>query len=126
MTSHIWGDGWEYWQELDEALVYIQDYVYKYGRCRLSAKEKYGTLRYEYLYPAGITYWVSWYIPSPFLTKCQMGSYRKCLWSFEGSIFYRLWRFYGKYILNKAINSAILKFPNVRKEILADYEVEWL
>jgi hypothetical protein len=93
---HEWGSDFNF-RRLDTAGIYIQDYVYKYSMCRLSWKEKYGTIRYEFLIPSR---WC-WYM-------CNCWIYYK-------------WIKLGQYFLKKAIRKAIIKFPDMKDEILDDY-----
>lgn len=97
MTYHEWGDSWPHWNELYQAEQYIFKYVKKYSFCYLSLKEKYGTLRYEFINPPR---W-SWYI-------------------FDCWLYFK-WIKLGQFVLNKAVCSACKKFPNVKAEILDDY-----
>ncbi len=94
---HIWGDAWPYWNELYQAEDYIQKYVYRYSRCRLSSKEKYGTIRYEFVTPPRWT----WYI-----WNCWL---------------YFKWVRIGNWVLKRAVVRAAKKFPNVKNEILDDF-----
>lgn len=93
---HEWGDNWPYWQELYEAEFYIRNYVYKHSLCRLSSKEKYGTIRYESLTPPK---W-AWYI-----LDCWI---------------YFKWIKVGQWALKRAIKKACKRFPNCKAEILDD------
>jgi len=95
MPHHTWGDDWPYWQELYAAETWVGDYVYKWSRCRLVSKEKYGTIRYEFILPPdGRVCNVSWV--------------------------YKKWTTFGCFILHKAIKKAYIKFPNVAEELSCD------
>ncbi len=93
---HDWSDDWPHWKELYAAEEYIGNYVYKYSRCRLSSKEKYGTLRYERIIPPRWC-WYMW----------DMWIYSK-------------WTLLGQKVLIRAVSKAVKKFPNVKEEILDD------
>ncbi len=129
MCYHSWYDDppWPYWDDLYAAEHYIYNYVYRYSRCCLISKEKYGTIRYEYVFAPGGGYRARGNIKLPFFKrKAKYGDFDIYLFSWSNSIFYRIWVRWGKYILSKAVKSACLKFPNCKKEILDDYEPEYL
>ena len=52
MTHHEWGSTWFkiYGQDLNEAMHYIRKYVFRRTLCHVVMKEKYGTIRYEFIY----------------------------------------------------------------------------
>jgi hypothetical protein len=57
MTYHVWGDDWPYWDDLKDAEQYISEYVCSRTECGISMKEKYGTLRYEFIWvPSHLDY----------------------------------------------------------------------
>ncbi len=123
---HTWGDSWPHWQELYQAEIYIRDYVYKWSRCHLSSKEKYGTLRYEYIYPP--FHRKHWAIKLPFFEKSYHChgfklSYPIYLFYWQTSFIYRTWVRLGKWVFKRAVKNACLRFPNVKKEILNDYNL---
>ena len=109
MPYHEWGDEDFDWNSLYEAQSYIFDYVYKYSRCRVITKEKYGTIRYEYIFP-------------PYGTLFYRSKLQR-LWC--RSFLYRLWIKLGKKVLESAVYSACEKYPTVKAEILADFEPEY-
>ncbi len=122
MTGHMWGDDWAHWDELYEAQNYIVKRVRQLSKCRLSCKEKYGTIRYEWLYPPGGYHYVRWELKLPFIMKTT--PYGKCpyiLWRWCDSWAYRQWVKLGNWSLRKAIKEAMLKFPNVKEEIYDDW-----
>ncbi len=94
MCYHEWGDDWPYWNELYKAEQYIVKMVYRLSLCRLSSKEKYGTIRYEFL-TTPVNY---------------------------DNILYCYWRRYGEWVLKGVVRRASKKFPNVSAEILDDAE----
>lgn len=50
MVDHHWGDpAWDEWEALEEAQVEMRAFVKRWTGCYVSTKEKYGTIRYEFL-----------------------------------------------------------------------------
>ena len=103
MTYHIWGDEWfqEHGKELGEAMEFIMDYVQKGTFCYFSIKEKYGTIRYEFIhcrlwYIKWVPYWLKMRV-CPILEKRAQ---RRA---------------------STAVVLAALKFPKVSPEILDDW-----
>lgn len=127
---HYWDDEWfeKYGDDLYAAMDYIRRYVRKYSRCHVSMKEKYGTIRYEYIFPPWGSVWIRHYIKSPFKKTVEIDghkfTYRPYLWAWTGSHswIYRTWTRYGRYILKKAVINACINYPYVIPEILADYD----
>ena len=105
MCYHEWQDGWEYWKDLYRAQDEIIAYVRKYGRCCLVCKEKYGTIRYEYLFPLTP---VSWNYSSNRIRN----------------FIYRWWLRYGNWILRRAIKKVIKKYPHIALELTDDFDWE--
>jgi len=56
---HIWGDEWfeKHGENLREAEQWIAEEVFARTGHRLSSKEKYGSLRYEYIHDGEISDW---------------------------------------------------------------------
>lgn len=124
MTFHTWGSGWPHWEELNDAGDYIADYVYRHSWCRLSWKEKWGTLRYEEIYPPAYKN-VGPIITLPFIKQTIDGrKYPIYLLFWTSSWLYYKWRAYGVKQMRIAIDLACEKFPNVKAEIREDYW-EW-
>ncbi len=124
---HSWYDDlpWPYWDELYQAERYIRDYTYKWSGCRLSSKEKYGTIRYEALFPPFSSYRFGPYIKVPYFKRTiKIGEEEiKCaifLWIWNQSYIHNLWVMLGKLALRKAIKNSYKLFPNVKKEVTAD------
>ncbi len=120
---HSWGDDWPHWNELYEAENYIIAYVSKYSKCRLSSKEKWGTLRYEYVYPPGSrAWWFSLKLPWKKTIKFKDTEYKinRYLFCWPTSWLYYQWMRFGTYTLKKAVKNACIKFPNVAKELTVD------
>jgi hypothetical protein len=119
---HSWNDDWPYWNELHEAEDWIGEYVYRWSLCSLQSKEKWGMLRYEWVWPPGTH--KSWnYFKLPYIKKhiplpdgnCLEGHYCPFMWN--SSWLYYKWMRYGTWILKRAVKKAKLKFPNVVKEL---------
>ena len=53
MTYHIWGDEWfeQYGHDLNRAQDLIYTETYTWSRCTVCCKEKYGTIRYAWIFP---------------------------------------------------------------------------
>ncbi len=123
---HSWGDDWPHWNELHEAEKFIGAYVYKWSRCRLQSKEKWGTLRYEHIWPP--TYGSNGpIIPLPFplfsktlIINGKEEKFKRFLFFWTSSWLYYKWMKWGDKMLGRAVNKAYKKFPNVIKEIRAD------
>ena len=95
---HTWGDEWPYWDDLRKAESYISSYVRKWSFCGIAMKEKYGTLRYEFLVPPRWC-WYRW--------NCWL---------------YFKWVAFGKRVLIRACYTAAKKYPNVKDEIFDDLD----
>jgi hypothetical protein len=106
MTIHMWGDDWPYWPDLENARIFIYKYVKRYSGCRLMSKEKYGTIRYEYVFPPGgglfyRTWWQKYWL---------------------GSNLYNMWVNFGWKMTARAIRKAVLKWPQLTKELVCDFD----
>lgn len=100
---HSWGDGFNF-RKLEEIGVEIQKELERKTFCTLMWKEKYGTLRYEYIFPpyGGI-----------FITKWWQRIYWESkLYCYLQS---RAWRKLVKICLKKA-----KQYPDFEDEILQD------
>jgi len=121
MTDHIWGDKDFDWDALYEAQVYIIKYVRRKSRCHLICKEKYGTIRYEWVFPPygsvrlkGIT------LPF-FKKKTKYGDIPIYLFQWNRSNWlYRWWESYGWRCTREAVFKAIQKWPHLEDELLED------
>lgn len=90
MTHHYWGDEWEHWVDLNDAMVFIQDEFNEKSGLNISMKEKYGTLRYEH---------ILWE---------QDGR-----WNFDDTV--DNWK-----LLYEVVKEAVRKYPQIEDEILTD------
>lgn len=124
MTYHTWNDDWPYWEELYKAESYIVKWTYRLSLCHLSSKEKYGTIRYEYIFPPGGRRYKTPIIDAFLKLFGEVNydghKYQKYMWG--NSYLYNVWIKFGKYILKKVVNRATKKFPNVKEEILEDLD----
>ena len=104
--SHIWGDDWPHWNDLYAAEDYIYKLVKLFTRCTLVSKEKYGTIRYEYIFPpqGGLCY-RSWY---------------KHMWIH--SWLYYQWQKLGWRVCAWAIKKATRKWPYLTHELVMDFD----
>lgn len=117
---HSWGDDWPHWNELYTAERYIEDYVYKWSRCKLHSKEKWGMIRYSSINPpckgCGFTISAPW-------TKVVSWSEKPIhpiLFMWSACWLYHQWKRFGNYIFGRAVRKACKLYPNVVKEITAD------
>ena len=121
-TFHVWGDDWPHWNELYTAEDYIQAYVYKWSRCRLQSKEKWGTLRYERVLPpckgCGFT------ITAPWKKKYSWAKepIHPIIYMWSDSWLYYKWMWCGTKMLRRAVDKACILYPNVVKEITDDLD----
>lgn len=122
--AHSWNDSWPHWDELYEAERWIIAYVYKWSRCRLVSKEKWGILCYSYVFPPGNGNWklaikLPW--DKYYTTSDGMKhSYTNYLFAWPNCWLYYKWMGFGDWILRRAVRKACIKFPNVVKEITCD------
>ena len=103
---HEWGDEFfqQYGPELNKAMDYIRDYVYYRSNYWVMMKEKYGTIRYEFLYPQPYVYRSKW-DKNKIIQCIRYYKFRLAMW-----------------LLDRAIKKACKKFPHIREEILWDRE----
>lgn len=129
MSHHEWGDEWfeKNGDDLYAAERYIYRFVKRWSRCRLLSKEKYGTLRYEALFPPGGSYFktkLDRFLEKWLLKKVIMvdySSYKIPIFCWQTTWLYHLWYKLGEKTLKIAIKKAAKKYPNVKDEILDDY-----
>jgi len=120
--THCWNDNWPHWKELYEAEEYIAGYVYKWSRCRLQSKEKWGQLRYEHIWPPSSRLnGPIVQLPFPLFAKTIEGEkFPRYLIYWTSSWLYYKWMRLGEIVLRRGVKKACKKFPNVVKEITAD------
>lgn len=120
---HSWYDDppWPHWNELYEAEDWIAAYVYKWSKCRLQSKEKYGTIRYEHVWPPAKGAGPIIQLPFPLFHKEIQGhKFPRYLLFWTSSWLYYKWMWWGDKMLGRAVRKACIKFPNVVKEITND------
>ncbi len=125
MSYHEWGDSWPHWDELYEAEHWIANYVYTHSLCRLQSKEKYGTIRYEHIWPPAKGAGPIIKLPFPIFHKKiifggEIHKFPRYLLFWTSSWLYYKWRSWGDKMLGRAVKKACIKFPNVIKEITED------
>ena len=107
MCYHEWGDEWfqTYGEELNHAMCWIETCFKRWTGGIVVMKEKYGTIRYEYLFH------------TLFQRIYLKGKIQQVIQRYIGSIWYR----YASFIFRKLVIKAAIKFENVSMEILDDY-----
>lgn len=121
MSYHLWGDDWEHWNDLYKAETWIRKYVKRHSLCRIISKEKYGSIRFEYLLPPYTSLMRrSFGIYAPWKKTTRWGSYRPCLWCWEQSLVNRLWCKLGWWTTKRAVLKAVKKWPYLKDELLSD------
>ena len=105
---HDWGDGWPYWDELWQAETTIVKAVKKYTRCILISKEKYGTIRYEYMFPPYCRVWYS----------NKLNRWWQQCWITH------LWCKLGFYVAKRVILRILRDKPYLAEELLNDAVVD--
>lgn len=105
---HSWGDEWfeKYGPDLYKAEEFIQRYVKRHSLCTLVSKEKWGTLRYEWILPP----------PSRIFFK------HRWEWYWNTSKLYGWWYKLGKSTLKRAVKKAAKKWPHLKEELWSDYD----
>lgn len=103
---HYWGDEWfdKHGDDLYTAQRYISTHVKRYSRCNLISKEKYGTIRYEYILPPYGALFIRNRVHRYWL-HCYL---------------YRVWTGYGWWTTLRAVENAIEKWPHLEAELMQD------
>ena len=138
MCYHEWGDEWfeKYGRELGAAERYIGRFVKRWSGCRVISKEKYGTIRYEHIFPP----YGAFFIRDHWINKCLrllgktyysyevLGETREGFFytTWNRTALYYYWSQLGKKVLKIAIHKACKKFPNVKDEILDDWDEDYI
>lgn len=126
---HYWGSPWfnRYGRDLGAAERYISKFVKRWSKCYLVSKEKYGSIRYEYLLPKLFGYYHfnidNWlrYLFGEEKVESEYGSYTIARITYSGSWLYEKHRNLGKFVLKIAVYRAVKKWPHLKNEILEDY-----
>lgn len=100
MTEHEWGDDWflKHGTDLDNAIEYIVSYVKRHTGCTLVCKEKYGTIRYEFMVPPSFVDWSLW--------------------------LYRKWITYSWKVCLRAAQDMVNTYPELEDEIMEDLAID--
>lgn len=115
---HCWGDNNVDWSGISDCAIYIQDYLHKWGRMWVYAKEKYGRV--------DVSLQTGWHqlhnITHPGYVYSR---YPKWLWNLDckyishvialipGVHMYHMW------LVRRVYRNALKKWPHLREEILA-------
>lgn len=123
MTSHFWGDNFEYFEDVAEAADFIASYCRRWGRFSCYGKEKYGVVRLEYVY-MGSTSFHSLLFPGKLYIDIPMWLYmvdsRFSMYVTQplfGGLLYK----YQLFILKRAYKLAVKKWPHIKDEIMEEY-----
>lgn len=110
MPSHEWGDDWfeEHGGELIDAIDFISNYVNENSYYYLSMKEKYGTIRYEFLCPNSKLDDLTMYTNDASLIDNELLRTNLRLGALE--------------VARKAVVLAYTKYPSIKDEILDDFD----
>lgn len=102
---HSWGDEWfqQYGEDLRDAEIWISKFFYRVtkGNMSISMKEKWGSLRYEYI----MTPRSDWYRENPFTEELGM---------------YNALQLFGWELLTIIIYRAVKKWPHLEHELMED------
>lgn len=116
---HSWGDGFPYFEDVENAADFIGNICRKWGRINVSqTKEKYGTARVY----CSFGWWQIHSITHPGHAYCRYPSW---LWSLDCIYFSKLIHLlnpvvipFQQWIYRLAYKKAIKKWPHIREEIL--------
>jgi hypothetical protein len=127
MTSHLWGDDWPYWDQLNGSINRICHRLVTYGRIGCHGKEKYGTFRdhtwfwdgslYHLFYPGYVwikPMWRWWYF------NVDIGIGR---WLARYSGVMCLVHLYQSVIYNWAIQAECRRCPEITDELVSN--IDW-
>ena len=121
MSYHDWGDTDFDWKGLNEAMLFIYDYVYFRSLCRAMMKEKYGSIRYEYVWPPGTSFRLGFQIELPvFKRKTRFGLLPIVIFNWSTCWLVQKWASLGWKLVLKAALIATKKWPHLKDEILED------
>lgn len=120
---HEWGDTFfqRFGKDLYKAEKYIHDYVKRYSLCNLISKEKWGTLRYEYIVPPGGHVMCRVGLRGLFKRKMYNGTWDyPVIWAWNTSLVYRMWQIFGWKMVGRAIKKAAIRWPHLKDELYQD------
>jgi hypothetical protein len=122
--SHYYGDGWPHWEDLHNAINYIETYWRKWGRIdTCMCKEKYGTFRDHSAFWAGSLRGVlsanHYYLPydKGIWTMLDYKIVRKITYYTGIMHLFHKWQ---AFIYNRGVQLACLKWPHITDELLSD------
>lgn len=122
---HIWGDEGVDWAAINAVAEEIPHHMRRWGRITVHGKEKYGTVRLEFLYYGfslnqfffpGYMYYGNSRIQKVF-HKIDMSATAQWIYTNLINPWYTK---YQMWITKRAIKKAVKKYPHIRKEILSD------
>jgi len=122
---HMWGDDWfeKYGNDLYEAEGYISRFTKRWSRCYLGSKEKYGTIRYEFIIPPGghvMMRKFCIYAPWKKRFKWPEGTtdtYRPTLFCWNECWLYYKWQLFGAWVCGIAVKKMVKKYPHLETEL---------
>jgi hypothetical protein len=123
---HEWGDGFAYFNDVEQAAQEIKEFCVRWGRLGGQAKEKYGTVRFyakfgvrglhSLTHPgwAGYAWYPRWLIIADIYYFPKLFKWTGITW------FFSKWQ---PFIYSTAYKRALKKYPHIQKEIIsqADY-----
>ena len=126
MTCHSWYDDDFDFGKLDRIQRNITDAVYKRTLCKVYAKEKYGTIRYQLIFAPGTSVRYGFHITLPYFK-------RKSTWV-EGGVpivlfvwcqcwLVRKWTRWAWKVLRQEAVKAAEQNPDMKDEILEDMRI---
>ncbi len=132
---HDWSDETVDWAGIDNAANYISNYLKRWGRITAHGKEKYGTVRIDFLYFGYGLHQIIW----PGCLMLQWPKRPKFVYNFLTWFDYDVWQKglqitriyklifkYQAFIYRRAYRNAVKKWPHLRQEILCHAEHEIL
>jgi hypothetical protein len=131
MTSHHWGDKDFDWKALNDACRFFAVNLRRYGRMFVLTKEKYGTLRLEFL-DIGMG---RVEIGTLFFNRNWLYIHSKKIYAFDKAVTKPIARFlrlntllrkYQRLVFNLVTLRACQKWPHIKAEILDEYEFKEL
>lgn len=122
---HTWYDDWKHWDKLYEAQNFIVKYVGRRTGCYLMSKEKWGSLRYEWIIPPkGHVCQLVYVIKAPWKKTFKWDdyeeSYHPILFAWNECWLYYKWQNFGWWMTKRAVLKAIQKWPCIADELMSD------
>lgn len=124
---HYWGDSWPFWDDLNGAHRWITEELNKRTWCSLWSKEKYGTIRYEYVVaPGGSPYQNKYGFITPmwfFPKETKYGPLARCYWYWSQCRIVHKWQNWAWLKLWVIIQEAVTKWPHLKVELEQDIAI---